>query len=208
MIHHLVGDTDAENRHADVLVGKRFEHCSAKAARQGSLLHGHHPADPAGEGMDQALIQWAQETGIDHRCRQPRFLQKRCRGQGRMHHGPVGNDHQVVPFTKQLAATHRDRFPAFLHQRHAHAGSAGNPQCRRTVVVEAGHQHLLQLRLIFGRHHREIRNGSHIADVVLTLMGRPIGTNDAGPIEHEGDGQLLNAHVMDQLVVGPLQKVL
>ena len=39
-------------------------------------------------------------------------------------------------------------------------------------------------------------------------MGRSIGPNDAGPIENEGDGQLLNANVMDQLVVGPLQKVL
>ena len=37
-------------------------------------------------------------------------------------------------------------------------------------------------------------------------MGRPVGTNDAGAIKHEGDRQLLNTHVVDQLVVGALQE--
>ena len=37
-------------------------------------------------------------------------------------------------------------------------------------------------------------------------MGRPVGTNDAGTIEHEGDRQLLDAHVVDQLVVGALKE--
>ena len=37
-------------------------------------------------------------------------------------------------------------------------------------------------------------------------MGGAVGTHDAGPVEHEGDGQVLNAHVVNQLVEGALQK--
>ena len=73
-------------------------------------------------------------------------------------------------------------------------------------MLQAGHQHPLQLSLILRCHHREVGNGPHVADVVLTLVGRPVGTNDAGTIEHEGDRQLLDAHVVDQLVVGALKE--
>ena len=37
-------------------------------------------------------------------------------------------------------------------------------------------------------------------------MGGAIGPNDASPVQHEGDGQVLDAHVVDQLVVGALQE--
>ena len=37
-------------------------------------------------------------------------------------------------------------------------------------------------------------------------MGGAVGTNDAGTVHHEGHGQVLNAHVVDELVVRPLQE--
>jgi len=37
-------------------------------------------------------------------------------------------------------------------------------------------------------------------------VGGAIGPDDAGPVEHEGDRQFLDPHVMDQLVIGPLQE--
>ena len=73
-------------------------------------------------------------------------------------------------------------------------------------MVQTGHQHPLEFRLILGRHHREVGDGSHVADVVLTLVRRSIGTDDAGPIEHEGHRQVLDADVVDELVVGALQE--
>ena len=37
-------------------------------------------------------------------------------------------------------------------------------------------------------------------------MGRAVGANDAGPIQHKGDRQVLDADVVNQLVVGALQE--
>ena len=37
-------------------------------------------------------------------------------------------------------------------------------------------------------------------------MGRAIGANDAGPIHHKSDRQVLDADVVNQLVVGALQE--
>ena len=37
-------------------------------------------------------------------------------------------------------------------------------------------------------------------------MGRAVGANDAGPIQHKGDRQVLDADVVNQLVVGTLQE--
>ena len=71
---------------------------------------------------------------------------------------------------------------------------------------KTGHQHPLKLGFILRSHHREIGHRSQVTDVVLPLMRRTIGSDDAGTIEHERHGKFLNAHVVDQLVVSPLQE--
>ena len=73
-------------------------------------------------------------------------------------------------------------------------------------MVEAGHHHALELRFILGCHHREVRHTAQIADVVLALVGRTIGANDASAVQNKGDRQVLNADVVDQLVVSALQE--
>ncbi|CAI8165577.1 MAG: Uncharacterised protein [Synechococcus sp. CC9902] len=73
-------------------------------------------------------------------------------------------------------------------------------------MLKAGDEHALQLRFVLGSHHCEVGNGSHVADVVLALVGGAIGTDDAGTIQNKGDGKLLNADVMNQLIEGALQE--
>ena len=73
-------------------------------------------------------------------------------------------------------------------------------------MVDGRDQHSLQLSFILGSHHREVGHAAQVADVVLPLVGGAIGTDDAGAIHHESDGQILNADIVDELVVGPLQE--
>ena len=134
-------------------------------------------------GMDQRLIQGPQEAGVDHRGGEPSLFQKRCCGQGWRNHRAVGHDHEIVAFPKQFTSADRQRFPPLFHQRHAFTGAPGNPQRRGPVVLQAGHQHPLQLSLILRRHHREVGDSPHVADVVLTLVGRAVCANDAGTIQ-------------------------
>ena len=72
--------------------------------------------------------------------------------------------------------------------------------------MDRGHQHPLQLGFILGGHHGEIGDGAEIADVVLALVGGAICPDNASPIQNKGDRQILDAHVVDQLVKGPLQE--
>ena len=73
-------------------------------------------------------------------------------------------------------------------------------------MAKASDQHALQFGFVFGRHHREVGDATQVRDVVLTLVRRAIGTNNAGSVQNKGDRQLLNAHIVNELVVGPLQE--
>ena len=96
--------------------------------------------------------------------------------------------------------------PTLFHQGHALAFAPGETDRAGAVVGDGGDQHALQFGLVLGGHHGEVGHRPQITDVVLTLVGGSIGADDAGPIEDEGDRQLLDAHIVDELVVGPLQE--
>ena len=122
------------------------------------------------------------------------------------HHGAIGNDQQVIALSQQLTATDFQGLPAIFQAGNAFTRTARDAQGNRAVVAQTGHQHALQLGFVLRRHHREIGDAAQIGDVVLTLVGGAIGANDAGAVQDKGDRQLLNPHVVDQLVVGPLQE--
>ena len=123
-----------------------------------------------------------------------------------LHHGPVGHDQQVIPGHQLFATAHLQRLPSILQQGHTHATAPGNSHGHRAVMGQGRHQHALQFPLVLGGHHREVRHGPQIADVVLTLVGGAVGAHHAGTIQHKYHRQFLNAHIVNHLVVGPLQE--
>ena len=122
------------------------------------------------------------------------------------HHGAIGHEQQIIPLSQQFTATDLEGFPAIFQTRNTFARAPRNAHGNGTVVAQTGHQHALQLGFVFGRHHREVGDTAQVRDVVLTLVGGAISAHDAGTVQHKGDRQLLNPHVVDQLVVGPLQE--
>ena len=109
-----------------------------------------------------------------------------------------------MAFTYDLTTTNGKGFPAFFHEGYPFTGTARNSQSRGAVMVETRHQHPLKLSFILGCHHGEIRNCTHVADVVLPLVGRTIGPNNACPIQNKGHRQFLNPHIVNELVKGSL----
>ena len=206
VVHQHIGDADAQHGHEHVEVVEGLHHGGTEAPRQGPLLHGHDPADAAGHRRNQGLVEGTQEAGIDHGGPHAALLQQPGGGHGGSHHRAIGHDQQVVAIAEHLTAADFQLFPALFGQGHAFAFTPGNPQGTGAVVVDGGDEHALQLGLILGCHHGEVGHGAQVTDVVLALVGGAIGTHNSGPIEHEGDGQLLDAHVVDQLVVGALQE--
>ena len=91
---------------------------------------------------------------------------------------------------------------------HGHAGSAplGEANGRRTAVAEGRMDHVPELVLVPGGHEDDVRHVPEIGDVVDPLVGRPVVGDDARAVQGEDDGQVLEADVVIDLVVGPLEE--
>jgi hypothetical protein len=73
-------------------------------------------------------------------------------------------------------------------------------------MAARGGDHMDELGLVGGRHHHHVGQAAEIGDVEGARMGRPVGADQPGAVEREAHRQLLDRHVMDDLVVGALQE--
>ena len=206
MIHELIRDAEAEEGDHQIMVVEGFENGSAETTSQGPFFHGDNLADASSQWVDQGFIQGPQEARINHRCLDSISTEKVSGGQGATDHGAIGNDQQVIASPQNLTTADLEGFPAFLHQGHTLSWTSGDSKRCGAWVFKACHQHALKLRFVTGRHHREVGDGTEVADVVLALMSRAVGSDNASAVENERDRKILDADVVNQLVVGTLKK--
>ena len=67
-------------------------------------------------------------------------------------------------------------------------------------------QQLAALVLIGRAGHADIGDAAQIGDVISAGMGGAVGANQASTVEREHHRQVLNGDIVDQLVIGALQK--
>ncbi len=67
-------------------------------------------------------------------------------------------------------------------------------------------QHVHQLVLILGLHDGDIRNAAQVREIEETVVRGPVVVRKPGAIHAENDRQVLQGHVVDDLVVGALQE--
>ena len=63
-----------------------------------------------------------------------------------------------------------------------------------------------ELGLVGGRHHHEIRQRAKVGEVEAAGVRRAVGADQPCAIHREAHGQILDRHVVDDLVVGALQE--
>ena len=90
--------------------------------------------------------------------------------------------------------------------RRALGGPAGISQRDRALVLECGPEHVDEHRLVARRHHDHVRKAAEVGDVVGAVMGRAVVADQPGAVHREGDVELLQADVVDDLVVGALEE--
>ena len=66
--------------------------------------------------------------------------------------------------------------------------------------------HVDEFGFIARRHQHHVREAAQIGNVEGTGMGGPIRADEPGAIERETDRQVLQRHIMHDLVIGALQK--
>jgi hypothetical protein len=107
-------------------------------------------------------------------------------------------------------APHHALAPGPFGQRrfdgHAGAAAARVAHGHRVVLAEGGGQRLAAFVLVAGRQHAAVGDAAHVGDVVGAGMGGAVGTHEAGTVQREHHRQVLQRHIVDQLVVAALQE--
>ena len=65
---------------------------------------------------------------------------------------------------------------------------------------------MLQLVFVLGRHDDDVRDGPQVREVEEPVVGRAVVAHDAAAVQGEHHGELLEADVVQHLVVGPLHE--
>ena len=65
---------------------------------------------------------------------------------------------------------------------------------------------MAEFRLVRRRHHHEARQAGEERRVEGAGVGRPVGADEARPVDGEAHRQALDRHVVHDLVVGALQE--
>ena len=74
------------------------------------------------------------------------------------------------------------------------------------VQLRSGIHHVAQFHFVHRRRDNHIRDAAHVGKVVSSVVRWAVGANHAAAVEAENDVQILNCHVVDDLVVGALHK--
>ena len=72
------------------------------------------------------------------------------------------------------------------------------------VAGQSGGQHVTQLVLVAGSHHHHFGNHSQIGVIENPMMGGTVLPHNTATINGEYHGQLLQSHVVNDLVQGTL----
>ena len=76
----------------------------------------------------------------------------------------------------------------------------------RATKCHGGVQHLAAFVLVGRGQDVHVRNAAQEAEVEGALVGGAVGADEPRAVDGEGDGQVLQGHVMDELVVAALQE--
>ena len=153
-----------------------------------------------GKGEHQRLVH-----GLDEAHVYQGGVQRLCGGPGLMQQGAKRQYGGALAITNDAALAECQRCH-LAHYLAAAAAATGIAHRSGLVALIAGEEHLAALVLVGRRHHHHVRHCAQEADVERPLMGGAVGAYQAGPVDGEQHRQVLQRHIVDQLVIGPLQE--
>ena len=148
-------------------------------------------------------IERLDETGVDHADVEP-FGTECGRGPGAIpQQRAAGDDHAIVSPLKDLGTTQIDRRRRAIDPlgRGLRVAERGG-----TIMLQGEIEHRHQVRFVARGHHGHVREQPHVTDVVRAVMRWTVRTREAGTVEHERDGQVLQRHFLKNLIVAALQE--
>ena len=203
--HVAVGQADAQDprhRHAGVVErlpdGASRSRRPARPPRPSRAARARPRAGPAGRASIGLAKRASATVAVDPAARPagrpPRApCRRRCRSRAAR---PASPSRRISPVPISIGAR---LAPAAARRRPRRAGSAARPGRRRSVsaVCSMSHEH----RLVARRHQHDVRQAAQVGDVERAVVGRAVVADEAGAVHREDDVELLQADVVDDLVV-------
>ena len=204
MLHVFIRNGDGEDLAGKLLFIRKGAHPFSKAAALHVLLHGHDQPVGGGKTAHHFFVHGLHKAGVHQRTGKAAFLQTLSDTFRSLHHASHRKKGDSLLFIDHLRfpVLHRSAelrqpvigFPAGI------ADGDGRRKCCRKF------HHVRQLPFILGRADMHVGDGGEIGQVEDSLMGLPVASHQPGPVNGKDHGQILDAHVMQNLVVSPLQE--
>mmetsp|Transcript_85589 Transcript_85589/g.238151 ORF Transcript_85589/g.238151 Transcript_85589/m.238151 type:complete len:669 (-) Transcript_85589:2867-4873(-) len=200
MLDELVRQAQLQHRDGDAGGVQGLGHGAAGTAHQATVFDGDDRVVATRQFGHQLSIQRLHKAHVgDRGVETLGGLQRRVEQRAK------GQDGHALPAAADLAlAPGLSRH--LLDWCDAGAGTTRVAHRDRAVVLEAGVEGLATFVLVGRRQHRHVRNAARVGNVVIAGMRRAVGADEAGAVEREQHRQVLDGHVVHELVVGALQE--
>ena len=179
---------------------QRFGDGTAGPSHDGALFHRHQRLMVARHFQQQVQIQRFGPAHVDDRG-----IQRLRRLQCGVQQAAKSQNRHTGAGTANFAFAKWQGFQSWLDHDPG-AGAARVAHGHRMLLRKCRAEQLPALVFISRAGHADIGNATQVGDVVRTGVGGAIGPHQAGPVQSKHHGQVLDSHVMNQLVVGPLQE--
>ena len=125
--------------------------------------------------------------------------------QGRREQTAKGQNGQPFAAAAHFSFAKRQALQVFLGHG-AHTGTARIAHRHGVVLRIGGAEQLAAFALIGGACQAHVGNAANVGNVVGPRVGGAIGAHQASAVNSKHHGQVLQGHVVNELVVGALQK--
>ncbi len=158
-----------------------------------------------GQLKKKSGIEGLGKTHVDHSCIHA-FSSKDFSGLFRdRDHRSICQENHVASFQNKLGLSNwQDLEPRI--QRNAKGFPSRVPERNGAGMVKGGPEQFPQFVLVLRSHECYVRNMPEIGDIENTMMGGTVLPHEAAAIHGEDNGKILKTDVMNDLVIGPLEK--
>ena len=177
--------------------------CAAGTAHDGTLFQRDQRVVGSGYLEQQLHIQRLGPAHVDHGgTRRPDFFSRLQRG---VKQRAKSQNCNACTLPAHFALAKRQACQSRLCG-HACARAAWVAHGHRVVLLKRGTEQLAALVFVGRAGNAHVGNAAQIRNVVGTRVGGTIGTDQASAVQGKHHGQVLQCHIMNQLVIAALQK--
>ena len=208
MLNEHIWQTELQYRQGNARNIQGFRDGAARTAHDGALFHGHQCIVLRSHLQQQIHVERLGPAHVDNGGVQ-RFSRLQCGVQqgaeGQDGHTRRGEVIRCQAFTADLPLAEGQ---AFERSQWGHTGAAAArvTHGNRVVLFKSRAEQLAALALIRRASHAHVGNAAHKRNVVRTRVRRAISAHQPRAVQCEYDGQVLQGHVVDQLIVRTLQE--